>query len=52
MVIKVITKHIKEKKVIRSKYEFIKEKSCLNNLIAFYDGMAGWVDGGRAADVV
>jgi len=24
----------------------------LTNLIAFYDDMAGWVDEGRAADVV
>jgi len=27
-------------------------KSCLISLIAFYDGMTGWVDGGRAVDVV
>ena len=26
--------------------------SCLTNLIAFYDGMNGWVDEGRAVDVV
>ncbi|GAB0196168.1 mitochondrial enolase superfamily member 1 [Grus japonensis] len=27
-------------------------KSCLTNLIAFCDGMTGWVDEGRAVDVV
>ncbi|GAB0203414.1 mitochondrial enolase superfamily member 1 [Grus japonensis] len=27
-------------------------KSCLTNLIAFYDGMTGWVNEGRAVDVV
>jgi len=26
--------------------------SCLTNLIAFYDGMTGWVVEGRAVDVV
>jgi len=26
--------------------------SCLTNLIAFYHGVAGWVDEGRAVDVV
>ena len=26
--------------------------SCMTNLIAFYDDMTGWVDEGRAADVV
>jgi len=27
-------------------------KSCLANLIPFYDGMTGWVDEGREVDVV
>ncbi|GAB0184040.1 mitochondrial enolase superfamily member 1 [Grus japonensis] len=31
---------------------FTKGKSCLTNLIAFYHGMTGWVDEGRAVDVV
>jgi len=49
----VIIKKVEEKKVIRSSQRgFTKGKSCLTNVIAFYDGMTGWVDEGRAADVV
>jgi len=44
---------VEEKKVIRSsQHGFTKGKSCLTNLIAFYNGMTGWVDEGRAVDVV
>jgi len=44
---------VEEKKVIRSNHHgFTKGKSCLTNLVAFYDGMTGWVDEGRAVDVV
>lgn len=44
---------MEEKKVIRlSQHGFTNAKSCLTNLIAFCDGMTGWVDGGRAMDVV
>jgi len=31
---------------------FTKGRSCLANLMAFYDGMTGWVGEGRAVDVV
>ncbi|GAB0185957.1 mitochondrial enolase superfamily member 1 [Grus japonensis] len=49
----VISKHVEEKKVIGSgQHGFTKGKSCLTNLIAFYDDMTGWVDEGRAVDVV
>jgi len=49
----VINKQVEEKKVIRStQHGFTKGKSCLTNLIAFYDDMTGWVDEGRPADVV
>ncbi|PKU38009.1 rna-directed dna polymerase from mobile element jockey-like [Limosa lapponica baueri] len=53
LILDVISKHVEEKKVIGSgQHGFTKGKSCLTNLIAFYDGMTGWVDKGRAVDVV
>jgi len=53
LILEVIIKQVEEKKVIRSsKHGFTKGKSCLTNLIAFYDGMTGWLDEGRAVDVV
>jgi len=53
LILEVIVKQVEEKKVIRSsQHGFTKGKSCLANLIAFYDGMTGWVDEGRAVDVV
>ncbi|GAB0179570.1 mitochondrial enolase superfamily member 1 [Grus japonensis] len=53
LILKVISKHVEEKKVIRSgQHGFTKGKSCLTNLMAFCDGMTGWVDKGRAVDVV
>ncbi|PKU46680.1 rna-directed dna polymerase from mobile element jockey- hypothetical protein [Limosa lapponica baueri] len=46
LILDVFSKHVEEKKVIRrGQYGFIKGKSYLTNLIAFYDGMTGWVDG-------
>ena len=49
----IIIKQVEEKKIIRSsQHGFTKGKSCLTNLTAFYDGMTGWVDEGRAMDVV
>ena len=46
-------RRLSEKKVIRSsQHGFTKGKSCLTNLIAFYNDMTGWVDEGRAGDVV
>jgi len=53
LILDVIIKQAAEKNVIRSsEHEFTKGKSCLTNLIAFYDGVTVWVDEGRALDVV
>ncbi|GAB0178132.1 mitochondrial enolase superfamily member 1 [Grus japonensis] len=42
LILGVISKHVEEKKVIKSgQYGFSKGKSLLTNLIAFYDGMPG-----------
>lgn len=52
VILEVITKHVKETKVIRiGEHVFTKGKSCMINLIAFYDDVAGWVDEERAADI-
>jgi len=48
----VISKQVEEKVIRSSQHGFTKGKSCLTSLIAFYDGMTGWVDEGRAVDVV
>ncbi|CAM4541898.1 unnamed protein product [Lepidochelys kempii] len=48
-----ILKHLEVRKVIRnSQYGFTKGKSCLTNLIAFYDEITGSVDEGKAVDVL
>jgi len=53
LILEVTNKQVEEKKVIRSsQHGFTKRKSCLTNLIAFYHSMTGWVDEGRAVDVV
>jgi len=53
LILEVIIKQVEEKKVIRSsQHGFTMGKSCLTNLIAFHDGVTGWVDEGRAVVVV
>ncbi|CAM4689400.1 unnamed protein product [Lepidochelys kempii] len=48
-----ILKHLEERKVIRnSQHGFTKGKSCLTNLIAFYDEITGSVDMGKVVDVI
>ncbi|GAB0208159.1 mitochondrial enolase superfamily member 1 [Grus japonensis] len=52
LILGVINKHVEEKFIGIGQHGFTKGKSCLTSLIAFYDGMIGWVDEGRAVDVV
>ncbi|CAM4696941.1 unnamed protein product [Caretta caretta] len=48
-----ILKHLHERKVIRnSQHGFTKRRSCLTNLIAFYDEITGSVDEGKAVDTL
>ncbi|CAM4576771.1 unnamed protein product, partial [Caretta caretta] len=48
-----ILKHLEERKVTRnSQHGFTKGKSCLTNLIAFYDEITGSADKGKAVDVL
>uniref|UniRef100_K7EZY7 Reverse transcriptase domain-containing protein n=1 Tax=Pelodiscus sinensis TaxID=13735 RepID=K7EZY7_PELSI len=48
-----ILRHLDERKVIRnSQHGFTKGKSCLTNLISFYDEVTGSVDMGKSVDVI
>ncbi|GAB0183516.1 mitochondrial enolase superfamily member 1 [Grus japonensis] len=48
-----ITQHIQDNQVIMpSQHGFMKGRSCLTNLISFYDKMTCLVDEGKAVDVV
>uniref|UniRef100_A0A8C3HFM2 Reverse transcriptase domain-containing protein n=1 Tax=Chrysemys picta bellii TaxID=8478 RepID=A0A8C3HFM2_CHRPI len=48
-----ILMNLEERKVIRnSQHGFTKGKSCMTNLIAFYDEITGSVDEGKAVDVL
>ena len=48
LVLDAISKQLEEKKVIRgSQRGFTKGRSYSTNLLAFYDVITGWVDGGK-----
>ncbi|GAB0203970.1 hypothetical protein GRJ2_002862600 [Grus japonensis] len=53
IILSAITWHVQDNKVIRpSQHGFMKGRSCLTNLISFYDKMTCLVGEGKAVDVV
>uniref|UniRef100_A0A493STT1 Reverse transcriptase domain-containing protein n=1 Tax=Anas platyrhynchos platyrhynchos TaxID=8840 RepID=A0A493STT1_ANAPP len=53
IILRVITWHLQGKQAIRpSQHGFLKGRSCLTNLISFYDKVIHWVDERKAVDVV
>ncbi|GAB0182151.1 mitochondrial enolase superfamily member 1 [Grus japonensis] len=53
IILSAITRHVQENQVIRpSQHGFMKGRSCLTNLISFYDKVTCLVDERKAVDVV
>uniref|UniRef100_A0A8B9ZR40 Reverse transcriptase domain-containing protein n=1 Tax=Anas zonorhyncha TaxID=75864 RepID=A0A8B9ZR40_9AVES len=53
IILSVITRHLQGNQAIRtSQHGFMKGRSCLTNLISFYDKVTRLMDEGKAADVV
>uniref|UniRef100_A0A8B9CEQ4 Reverse transcriptase domain-containing protein n=1 Tax=Anser brachyrhynchus TaxID=132585 RepID=A0A8B9CEQ4_9AVES len=53
IILSVITRHLQGNQAIRpSQHGFMKGRSCLTNLISFYDQVTRLVDEGKAVDVV
>ena len=53
IVLREITRHVQDNRGIRpSQRGFLKDRSCLTNLISFYDQVTCLADEGKAVDVV
>ncbi|GAB0175652.1 mitochondrial enolase superfamily member 1 [Grus japonensis] len=53
IILSAITWHVQDNQVIRpSQHGFMKGRSCLTNLISFYDKVTHLVDEGKAVDIV